>query len=220
MIDLRKDYTRNIKELDKLLSKDIKTDEDLKNIRMSITYLYKQILQQDNMDNIGRLNAYIQYFEKKAEESKITLSEKSENDLAEYRYNEPVTATKVKNDSVRDTYFYNSLMIIFLLVVAGISFINIDVAFAILIVQFLYTGCAIVYVVTGKRLFPLNVLKMLSIMGVSERKQRDSAYEQALRHLCKDDSDVVIALNKPKREIRKCYTTELVREKYIEVKEK
>lgn len=220
MIDLRKDYTRNIKELDKLLSKDIKTDEDLKNIRMSITYLYKQILQQDNMDNIGRLNAYIQYFEKKAEESKITLSEKSENDLAEYRYNEPVTATKVKKDSVRDTYFYNSLMLIFLLVVAGISFINIDVAFAILIVQFLYTGCAIVYVVTGKRLFPLNVLKMLSIMGVSERKQRDSAYEQALRHLYKDDSDVVIALNKPKREIRKCYTTELVREKYIEVKEK
>ena len=220
MIDLRKDYTRNIKELDKLLSKDIKTDEDLKNIRMSITYLYKQILQQDNMDNIGRLNAYIQYFEKKAEESKITLSEKSENDLAEYRYNEPVTATKVKKDSVRETYFYNSLMIIFLLVVAGISFINIDVAFAILIVQFLYTGCAIVYVVTGKRLFPMNVLKMLSIMGVSERKQRDSAYEQALRHLCKDDSDVVIALNKPKREIRKCYTTELVREKYIEVKEK
>lgn len=220
MIDLRKDYTRNIKELDKLLSKDIKTDEDLKNIRMSITYLYKQILQQDNMDNIGRLNAYIQYFEKKAEESKITLSEKSENDLAEYRYNEPVTATKVKKDSVRETYFYNSLMIIFLLVVAGISFINIDVAFAILIVQFLYTGCAIVYVVTGKRLFPLNVLKMLSIMGVSERKQRDSAYEQALRHLCKDDSDAVIALNKPKREIRKCYTTELVREKYIEVKEK
>lgn len=220
MIDLRKDYTRNIKELDKLLSKDIKTDEDLKNIRMSITYLYKQILQQDNMDNIGRLNAYIQYFEKKAEESKITLSEKSENDLAEYRYNEPVTATKVKKDSVRETYFYNSLMLIFLLVVAGISFINIDVAFAILIVQFLYTGCAIVYVVTGKRLFPLNVLKMLSIMGVSERKQRDSAYEQALRHLCKDDSDVVIALNKPKREIRKCYTTELVREKYIEVKEK
>lgn len=220
MIDLNKDYTRNIKELDKLLSKDIKTDEDLKNIRMSITYLYKQILQQDNMDNIGRLNAYIQYFEKKAEESKITLSEKSENDLTEYRYNEPVTATKVKKDSVRDTYFYNSLMLIFLLVVAGISFINIDVAFAILIVQFLYTGCAIVYVVTGKRLFPLNVLKMLSIMGVSERKQRDSAYEQALRHLCKDDSDVVIALNKPKREIRKCYTTELVREKYIEVKEK
>lgn len=220
MIDLRKDYTRNIKELDKLLSKDIKTDEDLKNIRMSITYLYKQILQQDNMDNIGRLNAYIQYFEKKAEESKITLSEKSENDLAEYRYNEPVTATKVKKDSVRETYFYNSLMLIFLLVVAGISFINIDVAFAILIVQFLYTGCAIVYVVTGKRLFPLNVLKMLSIMGVSERKQRDSAYEQALRHLCKDDSDVVIELNKPKREIRKCYTTELVREKYIEVKEK
>lgn len=220
MIDLRKDYTRNIKELDKLLSKDIKTDEDLKNIRMGITYLYKQILQQDNMDNIGRLNAYIQYFEKKAEESKITLSEKSENDLAEYRYNEPVTATKVKKDSVRETYFYNSLMLIFLLVVAGISFINIDVAFAILIVQFLYTGCAIVYVVTGKRLFPLNVLKMLSIMGVSERKQRDSAYEQALRHLCKDDSDVVIALNKPKREIRKCYTTELVREKYIEVKEK
>lgn len=220
MIDLRKDYTRNIKELDKLLSKDIKTDEDLKNIRMSITYLYKQILQQDNMDNIGRLNAYIQYFEKKAEESKITLSEKSENDLTEYRYNEPVTATKVKKDSVRDTYFYNSLMIIFLLVVAGISFINIDVAFAILIVQFLYTGCVILYVVTGKRLFPLNVLKMLSIMGVSERKQRDSAYEQALRHLCKDDSDVVIALNKPKREIRKCYTTELVREKYIEVKEK
>lgn len=220
MIDLRKDYTRNIKELDKLLSKDIKTDEDLKNIRMSITYLYKQILQQDNMDNIGRLNAYIQYFEKKAEESKITLSEKSENDLAEYRYNEPVTATKVKKDSVRETYFYNSLMLIFLLVVAGISFINMDVAFAILIVQFLYTGCAIVYVVTGKRLFPLNVLKMLSIMGVSERKQRDSAYEQALRHLCKDDSDVVIALNKPKREIRKCYTTELVREKYIEVKEK
>lgn len=220
MIDLRKDYTRNIKELDKLLSKDIKTDEDLKNIRMGITYLYKQILQQDNMDNIGRLNAYIQYFEKKAEESKITLSEKSENDLAEYRYNEPVTATKVKKDSVRETYFYNSLMLIFLLVVAGISFINIDVAFAILIVQFLYTGCAIVYVVTGKRLFPLNVLKMLSIMGVSERKQRDSAYEQALRHLCKDDSDVVIALNKPKREIRKCYTTELVREKYIEVNEK
>lgn len=220
MIDLRKDYTRNIKELDKLLSKDIKTDEDLKNIRMSITYLYKQILQQDNMDNIGRLNAYIQYFEKKAEESKITLSEKFENDLAEYRYNEPVTATKVKKDSVRDTYFYNSLMLIFLLVVAGISFINIDVAFAILIVQFLYTGCAIIYVVTGKRLFPLNVLKMLSIMGVSERKQRDSAYEQALRHLYKDDSDVVIALNKPKREIRKCYTTELVREKYIEVKEK
>ena len=220
MIDLRKDYTRNIKELDKLLSKDIKTDEDLKNIRMSITYLYKQILQQDNMDNIGRLNAYIQYFEKKAEESKITLSEKSENDLVEYRYNEPVTATKVKKDSVRDTYFYNSLMLIFLLVVAGISFINIDVAFAILIVQFLYTGCAIIYVVTGKRLFPLNVLKMLSIMGVSERKQRDSAYEQALRHLYKDDSDVVIALNKPKREIRKCYTTELVREKYIEVKEK
>lgn len=220
MIDLRKDYTRNIKELDKLLSKDIKTDEDLKNIRISITYLYKQILQQDNMDNIGRLNAYIQCFEKKAEESKITLSEKSENELAEYRYNEPVTATKVKKDSVRDTYFYNSLMLIFLLVVAGISFINIDVAFAILIVQFLYTGCAIVYVVTGKRLFPLNVLKMLSIMGVSERKQRDSAYEQALRHLYKDDSDVVIALNKPKREIRKCYTTELVREKYIEVKEK
>lgn len=220
MIDLRKDYTRNIKELDKLLSKDIKTDEDLKNIRMSITYLYKQILQQDNMDNIGRLNAYIQYFEKKAEESKITLSEKSENDLVEYRYNEPVTATKVKKDSVRETYFYNSLMIIFLLVVAGISFINIDVAFAILIVQFLYTGCVILYVVTGKRLFPMNVLKMLSIMGVSERKQRDSAYEQALRHLYKDDSDVVIALNKPKREIRKCYTTELVREKYIEVKEK
>ena len=220
MIDLRKDYTRNIKELDKLLSKDIKTDEDLKNIRMSITYLYKQILQQDNMDNIGRLNAYIQYFEKKAEESKITLSEKSENDLAEYRYNEPVTATKVKKDSVRDTYFYNSLMLIFLLVVAGISFINIDVAFDILIVQFLYTGCAIIYVVTGKRLFPLNVLKMLSIMGVSERKQRDSAYEQALRHLYKDDSDVVTALNKSKREIRKCYTTELVREKYIEVKEK
>lgn len=220
MIDLRKDYTRNIKELDKLLSKDIKTDEDLKNIRMSITYLYKQILQQDNMDNIGRLNAYIQYFEKKAEESKITLSEKSENDLAEYRYNEPVTATKVKKDSVRDTYFYNSLMLIFLLVVAGISFINIDVAFAILIVQFLYTGCAIVYVVTGKRLFPLNVLKMLSIMGVFERKQRDSAYEQALRHLYKDDSDVVTSLNKSKRETRKCYITELVREKYIEVKEK
>lgn len=220
MIDLRKDYTRNIKELDKLLSKDIKTDEDLKNIRMSITYLYKQILQQDNMDNIGRLNAYIQYFKKKEEESKITLSEKSENDLAEYRYNEPVTATKVKKDSVRDTYFYNSLMLIFLSFVAGISFINIDVAFAILIVQFLYTGCVILYVVTGKRLFPMNVLKMLAIMGVSERKQRDSAYEQALRHLYKDDSDVVIALNKPKREIRKCYTTELVREKYIEVKEK
>lgn len=220
MIDLRKDYTRNIKELDKLLSKDIKTDEDLKNIRMSITYLYKQILQQDNMDNIGRLNAYIQYFEKKAEESKITLSEKSENDLAEYRYNEPVTTTKVKKDSVRDTYFYNSLMLIFLLVVAGISFSNIDVAFTILIVQFLYTGCVILYVVTGKRLFPLNVLKMLSIMGVSERKQRDSAYEQALRHLYKDDSDVVTALNKSKRETRKCYITELVREKYIEVKGK
>lgn len=220
MIDLNKDYTRNIKELDKLLSKDIKNEEDLKNIRMSITYLYKQIIQQDNMDNIGRLNAYIQYFKKKEEESKITLSEKSENDLTEYRYNEPVTAMKVKKDSVRDTYFYNSLMLIFLSFVAGISFINIDVAFAILIVQFLYTGCAILYVVTGKRLFPMNVLKMLAIMGVSERKQRDSAYEQALRHLYKDDSDVVIALNKPKREIRKCYTTELVREKYIEVKEK
>lgn len=220
MIDLNKDYTRNTKELDKLLSKDIKNEEDLKNIRMSITYLYKQIIQQDNMDNIGRLNAYIQYLEKKEEESKITLSEKSENDLTEYRYNEPVTATKVKKDSVRDTYFYNSLMLIFLSFVAGISFINIDVAFAILIVQFLYTGCVILYVVTGKRLFPMNVLKMLAIMGVSERKQRDSAYEQALRHIYKGDSDVVTALNKPKREIRKCYITELVREKYIEVKEK
>lgn len=220
MIDLNKDYTRNTKELDKLLSKDIKNEEDLKNIRMSITYLYKQIIQQDNIDNIGRLNAYIQYFKKKEEESKITLSEKSENDLTEYRYNEPVTATKVKKDSVRDTYFYNSLMLIFLSFVAGVSFINIDVAFAILIVQFLYTGCVILYVVTGKRLFPLNVLKMLAIMGVSERKQRDSAYEQALRHIYKDDSDVVTALNKPKREIRKCYITELVREKYIEVKEK
>ena len=127
---------------------------------------------------------------------------------------------KVKKDSVRDTYFYNSLMLIFLSFVAGISFINIDVAFAILIVQFLYTGCVILYVVTGKRLFPMNVLKMLAIMGVSERKQRDSAYEQALRHIYKNDSDVVTALNKPKREIRKCYITELVREKYIEVKEK
>lgn len=221
MIDLNRTFQRNLKELDRILGKEVKSEKDIYNVNLCLTYLNRQLLAEEDTLNSARLTGYISAFKDKYERnrSKFELSERFIRDLEKYRYEDMPKLTHVKADQDREKYFNIGLLIVFLSAIAGVAFFNIDIAAILLLIQIIYVIGLVYYSVSGKRVFFVSWVRVLSMLGGKDRKPRDDDWYNAMLYLFKEDSDVYKTLVSIKSGTLKYHMVEMLREKFIETKE-
>lgn len=221
MIDLNKDFNQNSRELDRILGREVKSEKDIYNINLCLTYLNRQLLSEEDISNSPKLTGYISAFKDKVarNEDRFELNEHLTRDLEKYRYEDLLVLDHVKVDQDREKYFNIGLLAVFLSVIAGVAFFNIDIAAILLLIQMIYVIGIVYYSVSGKRVFFISWVRVLSMLGGKDRKPRDDDWYNAMLYLFKDDSDVYKTLTSLKEGTMKYYMVEMLREKFIETKE-
>lgn len=221
MIDLNKSFNQNIKELDRILGREVKSEKDIYNVRLCLTYMYRQLLAEEDTTNSAKLTGYIQFFKEKVErnEQDFKLPERLLRDLDKYQYEDLPKLKHVQVDQNRERDFNIGVMVLFSIGVAGTAFFNIDIAAILLLVQMLYTMGAVYFAVSGNRVFFIAWVRVLSMLGGKNRKVRDDDWYSAMLYMFKEESDTYKTLTGLKDGTIKYHMIEMIREKFFETKE-
>lgn len=219
MIDISKSFSFNKNELDRMLAKEVRSERDIYNTELCITYLNRLILVETDAEAIANMTKVVGLYKEKLERHKdeFKMQEKLIRDLEKYRYEDLPKSLRIHKDASREKAFQVGFLVLFTALVGGIAFINIDVAFIILLIQLIYLFGVVYWCVLDKRLFYLAPVKLLSMLGDKDRAYRDSVWKEVMKYFFKEDTDVYKVINGLKDDLASNYTIELLHEKYIEV---
>lgn len=220
MIDISKGFNENEKEIERLLSKDVKSEKDIYNINMCITYLYRQLVVSETSKNMEKMRVYICSFRDKLNrhEKDFVLKENMIRDLENYRYNDIPKTAHIKRDVKKEKESVILLLVLFTILVTGVVFINVDIGYLLLIANFVYLLGVLIFCFKGKRTFITVPVRVLSMLGDKERAFRDDIWVDAMKHLFREDTDVYGMISKLKSDFSSRYTIEMIHESFIETK--
>lgn len=218
MIDIEKSFSFNKNELDRMLKKEVRSERDIYNTELCITYLNRLILVETDAKEIEKLLAVRIVYQERLDRHKdeYKMQEKLINDLNKYRYENLPTSLRVYSDNQREKVFQVGFLVLFTALVGGIAFFNIDIAFIILMLQLVYLFGVVYWCVLDKRLPYLAPVKALSMLGNKDREYRDSVWKEVMKYFFREDTDTYKVIDNLKDDFTSRYTTELLHEKYIE----
>lgn len=97
MIDISKSFSFNKNELDRMLAKEVRSERDIYNTELCITYLNRLILVETDAEAIANMTKVAGLYKEKLERHKdeFKMQEKLIRDLEKYRYEDLPKALRI-----------------------------------------------------------------------------------------------------------------------------